>query len=710
MKHTQSRPVKRSRATPSSPPGRSDLLAGQNSLLDLQATAGNQAVNRLIQRYSHSEASHAQRAPAAAPARSPGDSNERNDFVDLLNGVGELALTAVNEGGRRLETVRFGPDLSPAHRRLLGRMRTVLIQAQDQSPEARRAAIAGWPGVEARVREAMQQARLLRIPMAVLSVIDDDLDTVRERYVHARQKGPSPAEDYTDFTNGVSGLLEVVDREYIDKDTGVAPTNIAEINARQRAALGDVSFGPHLSENHRNTLNVLRTALICARTESPGSARAAQGLWQSAKGDVVFDLKFASKYLEKYDQAKLDNIQQLFKRVGKQLIQGGVYSEAHNKALEKTNLSTPELVYEEERLKNAVNRFEMSKQLADKATELTGKKVMDIALEEAGLKGDLGSAIYELVRAPHEIHEWIEEYKKKGVISKAVSIADLTQKFFGLEASVSKVSAQVLKQFALGAIEVAKSPEVIMRWTRVAEWATEKLEVLEKVGTLAERVGYVISAIKVIDALRRGKLGEALKEAGTTAAGYVAGVAVKGSVAASGETSVGLAAGGVAVVGGSVVAVAVVVDSLHSWAEMLRYCEKESVREATATFVNVCTDAWEAKELVADVMLLQDPSNADQSKVIEQKLVGYAPYWNRHMEELASQLNDTRTVRLGGQPKLKDKLGADAQRVLQAAGGPATWQEMSEQIRIIFAGASEMAKWAVENYPRSEKPQGDEGD
>jgi hypothetical protein len=417
--------------------------------------------------------------------------------------------------------------------------------------------------------------------------------------------------------------LEVVDREYIDKETGVVPTNVAEINARQRTALGDVSFGPHLSENHRNTLNVLRTALICARTESAGSARAAQGLWHSVQGDVVFDLKFASKYLDKYDQAKLDNIQQLFKRVGKQLIQGGVYSEAHNKALEKTNLATPELVYEEERLKNAVNRFEMSKQLADKATGLTGKKIMDIALEEAGLKGDLGSAIFELVRAPHEIHEWIEEYKKKGVIGKAVSIADLTHKFFGLEASVSKVSAQVLKQFALGAIEVAKSPEVIMRWTRVAEWATEKLEVLEKVGNLAERVGYVISAIEVIDALRMGNFGEALKEAGTTAAGYVAGVAVKdSSVAASGETSVGLAAGGVAVVGGSVVAVAAVaavVDSLHSWAEMLRYCEKESVREATATFVNVCTDAWEAKELVADIMLLQDPSNADQSKVYRAK-------------------------------------------------------------------------------------------
>jgi hypothetical protein len=158
MKHTQSRAVKRSRATPSSPPGRSDLLAQQtwqNPLLYLQATAGNQAVNRLIQRYSHSDVSCVQRAPAVAPARAPADRNERNDFVDLLNGVGEPALTAVNEGGRRLDRVRFGPDLSPAHRQRLTRMRTVLIQAQDQPPEARGAAIAGRLGVEASVREAM---------------------------------------------------------------------------------------------------------------------------------------------------------------------------------------------------------------------------------------------------------------------------------------------------------------------------------------------------------------------------------------------------------------------------------------------------------------------------------------------------------------------------------------------------------------------------
>jgi hypothetical protein len=80
------------------------------------------------------------------------------------------------------------------------------------------------------------------------------------------------------------------------------------------------------------------------------------------------------------------------------------------------------------------------------------------------------------------------------------------------------------------------------------------------------------------------------------------------------------------------------------------------------------------------------------------------------MEELAIQLNDTRTIRLGGQPKLKQALGADAERALQTAGAPATWQEMNEQIRTVFASASEMAKWAVENYPRSEKPQAEEED
>ena len=38
---------------------------------------------------------------------------------------------------------------------------------------------------------------------------------------------------------------------------------------------------------------------------------------------------------------------------------------------------------------------------------------------------------------------------------------------------------------------------------------------------------------------------------------------------------------------------------------------------------------------------------------------------------------------------------------------PATYQQMAEQIRIIFEAANNMAEYVVKNYPRSEKTKGE---
>ena len=700
MSRTSVTSIKRAQRSAAHPIHRpvSPDVAAHSQLLYRQATAGNQAVNRLVQRYGHRGVSSVRRAPAAA-------TNQRNDFVDLLNGFSELATTAVNEGGRRLDTVHFGPDLAPAHQRLLESMRKALIQAQEASPQSRRAAIAAWPSLEARLHDALAQARKLGFSARTLLSLENNLAILSEQYIHVPRKGPSNVEnpeDYKDFLEGIQQLLKIVELEFIDKDTAVVPLNIKQIDTTQRAALGAVKFGEHLTSKHRDVLTTLRTALIYARsTDATGSARTALTLWQSVQADLSYAFERAASFVN-FTTGDVDTLRGRVNHIGKVLIQGGVYSAAHNEALKHTDLETPELVYEEEKVKESLEEFKMAEKLAEKATELTGKSVLNLALEQAGIKGDVGSAVWELVRNPHELHTLLEEFKKKGVIGKTATVADMADKILALRNAVVKLKCTVMKKEA--ALEVATEPGVIARWKTVAGWAEGKLDVLEKVEKTAGVITIVVSAIKIIDALHDGKYSEAVTEAFNTGAGYLTGVAIKGSTTAGG------ALGGAAMMGGIVVVVAAEVEAVHGAAALLRYCEKASVREAAGEFVSVCQAAWEAKELVADVTLLSDPSMADQRKVIEQKIASYSKDWHRHIKELNEQLEDTRVIRMGGQPKLRAALGMPAQIVLQTAEVPVSWQTMAEQIRIVFSGATDMAKWAVQNYPKHDKSEGGEGE
>ena len=103
-----------------------------------------------------------QRAPIVAPAAGATKptatklggpkaiSSSFNSYVDLFNGFfQDLAAAAINRGGAGLDSARFGGDLSASHRSLLSRVRTVLIQAQEQDKEQRLAAagsVAGTSG------------------------------------------------------------------------------------------------------------------------------------------------------------------------------------------------------------------------------------------------------------------------------------------------------------------------------------------------------------------------------------------------------------------------------------------------------------------------------------------------------------------------------------------------------------------------------------
>ena len=78
---------------------------------------------------------------------------------------------------------------------------------------------------------------------------------------------------------------------------------------------------------------------------------------------------------------------------------------------------------------------------------------------------------------------------------------------------------------------------------------------------------------------------------------------------------------------------------------------------------------------------------------------------------MSKQVSDTRVVRIGGQPDLREALGGVALQVLLfTANAPATYQQMAEQIFIVFEGANKMADYVVKNYPRTEKTEGEAGE
>ncbi len=667
----------------------------------------------------------AQRAPAAGTGAAAARTKDRNDVVDLLNGFEELAGAAVNDGGKHLDTVRFGGDLSTAHHALLEKVRTALVQAQESSPASRRAAIAAWPSLDGALREAIAHAGKIGLATDFLATVSNNLSAVGEMYVHAKPRGASRVEtpkDFADLYNGLGALLDVLQKESVDKRDTVVPLNIKETNESQRAALGSVQFGEHLTPAHRNLLETIRTAFVLARTETAGSPAAALSAWKSVQGDLRLALRRMPSFIvdqeDRSTRHRADDVAEMQKQLnslGETLFVGGVYAEAHNAAVKETNLQAPDLAYQAEGLREAAESFEVANKLAEKGLVLTGEHAIDRVLNDGKFEPGLGHAIIELVHNPHEIMEKLEEFKKRGVIGKAVTAAQMADKILAMRNAVIEVSCQIVKRFAEKAAEQATAAGIEVaaeRWEKIAKWAGGKLEAVDKVKKVAGKLAIAISVITVIDDLIEGKFEKAFEDAGIAAVGYLADVAVAGSKVATGETDVGLAAGGTGMVAGIAVVVAAEIDAIHGAAAMIEYCEKESVREAAGTFVGVCTTAAdvEAKDLVADARLLADPASAAEQQLIEQKLISHARYWLRDIAALSEQVDDTRTIRVGGQPDLLAALGPQALAILRNPGSwAANWQAMAEEIRIIFAGASRMAEWAVKHYPRHDAPATKEG-
>jgi Domain of unknown function (DUF4157) len=260
--------------------------------------------------------------PPAADAKQAAKAKATSvkSYVDLFNGFQDLASAAINRGGAGLDSAHFGGDLSAAHRALLQRVQFVLIEAQDDKAK-RLAAAEAWPGLAGKLQEAVSEAHRWPALGQELAAVTDDIAMLGRSYVHAKAGKAEPeAESFGDYADSVhamndllwifgkareasDGLIreQVAGRKEVDTSQAVQGTN-----AKQRAALGEVKFGSRLNARHAKVMDTLRTALLLARSEDPGSAYKALQLWRSIEGDLEHVLSRAPTYQVEFDVAGVE--------------------------------------------------------------------------------------------------------------------------------------------------------------------------------------------------------------------------------------------------------------------------------------------------------------------------------------------------------------------------------------------------------------------
>lgn len=380
------------------PTGRPD----HERLLQLQRDAGNDAVCQLL---------GVQREVATKPRQKPKQpkqpKSELNDVIDFLNGFSDLC-TAVDKGGARaVYGPKFGPDLSDERRATLERVRRVLIKAAGDKA-TRKAAQAEWPILVAKLMAGVDAGRRLRIPAAQLTVTVDNIDAIGDRWVKTGGVKSGTVDSVSQFTVGVRQLVDVIadNRISYDLTSGVVPTNLAKVNASQQAGLRAVQFGAGLSKRHLGLLEQLRKALILARTR--GSAREAVAVWKAIGAEIVVTL----------ETQKANETRDLLIDIGEKLIHGGLYSEKYNAALDKVQLADPREGIAASQLKTVAKDLIVAKDVADKAIALGAGASMGAFFKAAGMSEDLGGAIWDLAKNPGEAAGKLEEFKKRGLLSR----------------------------------------------------------------------------------------------------------------------------------------------------------------------------------------------------------------------------------------------------------------------------------------------------
>ncbi|NJD29239.1 MAG: hypothetical protein FIA92_13200, partial [Chloroflexi bacterium] len=274
----------------------------------LQSAAGNGAVGRLL----GSDRSGIQRAPAR-PAKAATPTRSVDSYVDLLNAFQDLAAAYINKGGAGLGQVKFGKDLNSAHRSLLWGVRRTLSQAVEKDPDNRKKASAGWRYLSAKLLAAVEEARTLGLPTDALAAVSDQIAMINKRLGRTRRRADVPEEEsvdsYNDVLRAVRDLLWEgtrlregyigLQREEVPgrKDVEVS-ASLRELNQKHRDLIAKVQLGRHLIGRHKTLLEKLRSTLLAAHSEAPGSAFKALQQWRSIEGELRYVLQRAATFGE----------------------------------------------------------------------------------------------------------------------------------------------------------------------------------------------------------------------------------------------------------------------------------------------------------------------------------------------------------------------------------------------------------------------------
>jgi hypothetical protein len=609
-----------------------------------------------------------QAAPALTHSDQGSKVSDADSYSSLFNGFNALVKSAITDEGRTLDSLHFDGELHAADRTLLEQIRQVFIEAQAGTDDRRKAAVA-WSSIEAKLHQAVAKARGLGVSVDFLDSVEDNIALAAEAYVKATHKGPAQVEsnkDYEEFARGVEAMLNAL-------DAGSKPDSI--------------QFGPDVSDRHRQLLEALRQVFILVRTE--GRAHDAVAAWNK----ILADLRHVFERAEFFNPGSIE-IGKRLDQVHNDLIEYGAYKQDHRAAVAQNKLANPTDQIEGARLKEAVHGLEKASELVKKGEELGNKAILQGALEQHGLDSKLVGALYEYAHGGFEITELLEEWKKKGLIGKAITVADLADKVTSAGKAAVEAMFTYIKQYAEKAAE-GLAEEAAKEWESVGKWADEQLEALEKFSKVATYLTVAVSVAKVINHLIHGRIKEAAEEALSTAIGVGVG-AVAG-------------AGGTALLGGIALGIAVELDAFKSLGAMYQYARVQNMKDALERFWNVLSDAaGDAQSLVADLKVLAEATDPNEKKIAESNIASSGQAWNQYFSSLVGQLEDQRKDRLGGQPELKEKLGSDALTALSSGLIGQTPAEIGTQIKTVFAGANNLARWLASQSEEKLKEQEEE--
>ncbi len=415
---------------------------------------------------------------------------------------------------------------------------------------------------------------------------------------------------------------------------------------------------------------------ILARTE--GRAHDAVTAWNLLNQDITHVLK----RIAALGLGSTETVAERLNKIHLDLIEGSAYTEDHQKAKAMTGVHNPNDKLDEQRLKEAIQSLEQADELVKKGEELTSKAILQGVFEQYGMKSELVGLLFEYVHGGFEIKELLEEWKKKGLIGKGITLASLADKVVSTSKAVMEATFTYIKEFAEEAAKEA-AEDLTKEWESIGKWADKNLEALKTLAKVATVITIAVSAIKVVNHLIHGRILDAVKEAASTVIGIGVGAAA--------------GAAGTAFFAGIALGIEAEIEGLKGAATMIEYARDENQKLALGAFfatINFASDG-EAQDLVADLKVLAEATDQNERKIANANLASAGRAWAKDLADLSTQVNNDGKDRIGGQPDFLEKVGGPAVAIMRTGVASSSPDGMGEQIRTVFTGANQLARWVA---------------